>query len=188
MALNRRKQHNPHYLPALPLYLLFAVILGACTLSHGPWPGREADLSTAAEGYLAAFLIEPIQNGQVFCATETLDVEQTGEAIKAFLWALCIEYYPYRGVLQVGAGFSGPLMVYMFENEPGYLATGFALPRDGALFPGDVERIFPPAAVERMCLEDSACCSARVYRLEGVLEGRAHEEFDLPVATKSPSS
>jgi len=174
--------------------LLFAASLAACSTLHAEFPGLDQDLAAAVDGYLAAFLIEPVQGGQVYCATETLAVEQVGDAVKAWVWTLCEEFYAERGVLRVGSGFSGPLMVYLLANmeqhipsagEHAYMATGFAQPRDGSLWAGDIERIFPPGAIERMCLEDSDCSSARIERLEAELAVRTLADSGLPTATST---
>jgi len=177
--------------------LLLTAGSAACGTLPAEWPGLDRDLTKAVDGYLAAFLVEPVQGGQVYCASETLEVEQVGNAVKAWVWVLCEEFFPDRGILQVGAGFSGPLMVYLFSNEqdslpgvskPTYMATGFAQPRDGSLMAEDIERIFPAAAIERMCLADLSCTNSRVARLEAIVEGQVQEEFNLPVATSSFSS
>lgn len=172
--------------------LMIASGLTACGLSGAGWPGLNSDLTAAVDGYLAAFLIEPVYGGQVYCASETLEVEQTGDAVKAWVWALCEEFYPVEGALQVGAGHNGPLMVYLFSNEedflpglddPTYMATGFSAPRDGSLLAEDIARFFPPSAIERMCLEDADCSKARIERLEGALEQKVHLQSPLPIAT-----
>ncbi|MEJ2011029.1 MAG: hypothetical protein P8X64_02265 [Anaerolineales bacterium] len=172
--------------------LMLASGLAACVLPGAGWPGLNSDLTSAVDGYLAAFLIEPAHGGQVHCASETLEVEQTGDAVKAWVWALCEEFYRVEGALQVGASHNGPLIVYLFSNEddflpgledPTYMATGFSAPRDGSLLADDIARFFPPAAIERMCLEDADCGNARTERLEEALEQKVHLHCPLPIAT-----
>ena len=177
--------------------LLLAAGSAACGGLPAEWPGLDRDLTNAVDGYLAAFLVEPVQGGKVYCASETLAVEQVGNSVNAWVWVLCEEFFADRGTLQVGAGFSGPLMVYLLSNaqdsppgvsEPTFMATGFAKPRDGSLMAEDIERIFPAAAIERMCLADLSCTNSRVARLESTVEGQAQVEFKLPIATSSFSS
>jgi len=178
----------------LPVACLLPLALAACGTLEAGSPGLQEELAPAVNGYLSMFVVEPVHDGQVFCASETLGVERTGNAIKAWVWALCEELYPEQGVLQPGAGFSGPVMVYLLSNTERYLpssgdqymATGMARPRDGSLMAGDIQRMFPAEAIERMCPDDAACARARVERLQAELAVGAQSELGLPLATAAP--
>lgn len=194
MHLERGKLFAAHRSRTMLLAALLAALVGGCSTSLTQKPGMDAGLSSAVEGYLAAFLIEPAYGGQVYCASETLEVEQVGDAIKAWVWAVCEEFYVEEGVLQVGSGFSGPLMVYLLSNEqdyqPGardrsYMATGYAKPGDGSEMADDINRIFPRSAIESMCMDDSSCMQARIDHLQAALEAKVHTQTPLPVATPS---
>jgi hypothetical protein len=179
---------------ASAVLILIAAGLAACELPGANWPGLDSDLTAAVDGLLAAFLTDPASGGRVYCTSQTLAVEQIGDAIKARVWAQCEALYPVYGVLQVGAGCSGPLMVYLFSNEEDYLpglswvmnmTTGFSFPRDGSLLTEDIERFFPPAATGRMCLEDAGCSNARTEHLEKALVQKVRTRSPLPIATHS---
>ena len=179
----------------LPVAFLLPLALAACSTLQPEAPGLQVELAPAVNGYLSMFLVEPVHGGKVFCASETLGVERTGNAIKAGVWALCEELYPEQGALQQGAGYSGPLMVYLLSNKERYLpssgdqyvATGMARPRDGSLMAGDIQRMFTAETIERMCLDEAACARARFERLGAELAAQAQSELGLPLATAAPN-
>jgi hypothetical protein len=141
------------------------------------------DLTWVAEDYLRDHIFEPAFGGRIFCESEVLQVVQQGDAIKAYLWVLCAEYYPEGEALQMGTAVSEPLLVYMLERDGQYLATGFAEPRSGELQLADIQRIFPPEAIAGMCLADVACSNTRVQRLMTTLEMYAENNLLSPIAT-----
>lgn len=177
--------------PAMRLAILVvsslasSLFASSCSLTSSfSQPAASEDLAIVAAHYLEAHLFEPSFGGQVFCATEMLHVDQQGTAIKAYVWAMCIEYYEDNQILQAGTAASEPLMVYMIEYEGSTLASGFAEPRDGSLFADDIIRMFPVEAVERMCLEDIDCKNARMQLLEAGIEEQVKRAYNLPIATQ----
>jgi len=173
-----------HFLPLIALALGLSVCMGGC------WPSStvvnhpsNVDLATVAARYLDDHIFAPTFGGHVFCETEILHLERQGSAIKAYVWALCIEYYKEGQTMQMGTAVSEPLVVYMIEHEDSTLASGFAESRDGALFAEDIQQMFPDEAVERMCLGDIPCRNARVHRLEGGIAEQVRRAYNLPIAT-----
>jgi hypothetical protein len=165
--------------------LASSLFASSCSLvSSFGQPAASEDLAIVAAQYLEAHLFEPSFGGQVFCATEMLHVDQQGTAIKAYVWAMCIEYYEDNQILQAGSAASEPLLVYMIEYEGSTLATGFAEPRGGSLFAEDIKRIFPDGALAKMCLEDIDCKNARRQRLEAGIEEQVKRAYNLPIATR----
>ena len=138
-----------------------------------PLPWRT--LSAVAEAFLEVHLFEPAFAGQVLCASEVLDHERRGEASFLYLWVLCAEFYPTDAGLQMGTAVSEPLMIYLLDHEGKTLATGFAEPRSGDWFAEDIQRIFTPMAIKRMCLGDSGCNNDRIDQLEDILAERVED-------------
>lgn len=170
----------------IALTMMAASVANSCSLTstppaENPW---DENLNWVAAHYLEDRLFDPSFGGQVFCATEMLHLDKQGTAIKAYVWALCIEYYEGDQTLHMGTAVSEPLLIYMIELQGRTRASGFAEPRDGPHFSEDINHMFPNEAVERMCLEDLHCKNARVQQLEAVIVDLVTQTYNQPIATQ----
>ena len=169
----------------IALASLLMLFISSCSLipTTVKYPADE-DLASVVARYLDGHIFEPSFGGQVFCATEMLHLDQQGTAIKAYVWAFCIEYFEEGPSLQMGTAVSEPLLVYMIEHEGRTLASGYAEPRDGTLYAEDIKRMFPDEAVSRMCLGDISCSNDRTQRLQTGVDKRMRQIYNLPIATQ----
>ncbi len=154
-------------------FLLLAIIisLAACK------PASPAYL-TPVEAYLAANITPAYSGGVVFCAYDLLDAQARAGSAEVYVWALCGEYTLEGETVVMQSGVSVPVALHLQESGGGYVVVGHEMPGDGTDYWPSIQRIFPPQAIERMCLSDSSCYNERAERLQREVEQKAEEYYN----------
>ena len=134
----------------LPGALLAAgVLAGACAEARAPAVRGGVNVPVAVGGnslepaVIRGFLAEELgftsQGGRVFCSYEVLG----REGARVFLGTVCEELVPVGDSLVVGSGRGGPVALVVDTGAGAVRIVGVQVPGDGALYRGDVGRIFP---------------------------------------------
>lgn len=160
-------------MPTKGLFLLaFLLLLVACA-------PPSADYLTPVEGYLAANLKGASFGGVVFCAYDLLDAQVQAGSAEVYVWALCGEYTLSGETVVMQSGVSVPAALHLQKSGGGYVVLGHETPGDGTDYWPGIQRLFPPQAIERMCIGDIPCYNERAERLQRAVEEKAEEYYGL---------
>jgi len=102
------------------------------------------ELKTVMRTYLEQNLGETGFGGKVFCAHNVLGINESGEQIHVYVYAVCQEYYLKGEDLTKGTGSALPVALLVQKTGSQYRVVSHEVPGDGSRFSADVERIFPP--------------------------------------------
>ena len=163
---------------------IVSLLLVGC-IRAGEYPGEisvsDGESHTGeVEAYLEANVGIASFGGQVFCAHEVLDAQQSADR-QLFLWALCLEYKLEQGVLQPGSGVSGPVMLQL-EEQGELNIVSFSVPRDGAYYGPDIRAIFPRGTWDQILprgKDGTARHNERVGRLQAAISERVERHFSV---------
>lgn len=154
------------------LLALVLVLLAACTPTS-------ADLLHPVNETLVQNVGQRYFGGKVFCAYDVLGTESWDDGVDVYVWALCGEYTLDNDVLTLGTASSLPVALHMQKSNGQYTVTSYEVPRDGIDYGPSIQRIFPPDAIEKMCVGNSNCYNERAQRLQNEIEQKAGENYGL---------
>ena len=103
-----------------------------------------AELKGPTNTYLEQKLGEKGFGGKTFCAHKVFGIDQSGDQIHTYIYAVCQEYYLKGQDLTKGTGLALPAALFVQKNGAQYRVVSHETPGDGARFSADVERLFPP--------------------------------------------
>lgn len=116
-------------------FLLFAIV--ACNRGGSQTVSAKDD--GVIQSYLDQKVLSPLFGGKVFSAHKVLG---TAEG-KVYVWALLQEYYKKDNKLEMGTGWSVPLVLTVQNGTNGMVVSEHKYPGDGSLFTTDVKSLFP---------------------------------------------
>jgi hypothetical protein len=154
------------------LLALVLALLAACT------PASPEPL-TPVESYLVENIGQAYSGGKVFCAYNVLGTESRDNVANVYVWALCGEYTLDNGVLTLSTASSLPVALHMQKSNGQYTVTSYEVPRDGIDYGPSIQRIFPPDAIEKICVTNTDCYNERAERLQNKIEQKAGEYYAL---------
>ena len=102
-----------------------------------------ADSESVIDDYLAQNIERPGFGGKVFCSHKALDIEDKGERVNEYVFALCQEYRARDGGLSEGTGTAIPVVIQMERRGQSYQVVAQQVPGDSPRFASDVKRMFP---------------------------------------------
>jgi hypothetical protein len=139
--------------------VIFSVLLSVGLLllnCRSQQPQLSSEMLTAHQKELAAQLHDVTTNyvdktigvasfgGKPFCAYRILDVEESGDNINEYVFAICQEYYLKDNTkLAKGTGVSLPVALNIGKRDGAFRILGHQEPADGDRYSVDVQRIFP---------------------------------------------
>ena len=147
-------------------------LLAACT------PASPEPL-TPVESYLVENIGQAYSGGKVFCAYNVLGTESRDNVANVYVWALCGEYTLDNGVLTLSTASRLPVALHMQKSNGQYTVTSYDVPRDGIDYGPSIQRIFPPDAIEKICVTNTDCYNERAERLQNEIEQKAGEYYAL---------
>jgi hypothetical protein len=153
----------------------------------------------AVQSILKSYLVQNVgfvtYGGKAFCAYFPLVEpvrEPDGATVHLYLWVLCQEYYREGQGLQKGTGVSLPVAIELVGAPGGYQFNSYKVPRDGTLYPKDIQAEFPPSTWEGIwptSQEEVEAANARIQQLEAETKAEADREFAAaPQLTPSTST
>lgn len=155
-------------------FLLFAIVLSLAACKPA-----SSDYLTPVEEYLAENIQDAYFGGVIFCAYDLLDAQARAGNADVYVWALCGEYTLEGETVVMQSGTSVPVALHLQESGRGYVVVGHEMPGDGTDYWPSIQRIFPPQAIERMCLSDIPCYNERAERLQREVEQKAEEYYNV---------
>lgn len=154
-----------------------ALLLFALLLPCGCTPASP-DVLAPVDAYLTAHIVEANFGGQVFCAYDVLGMEIRLNEGDVYVWALCAEYYPGDGRLQIGSAASLPVALSMVMDANGnFVVAGHHRPGEGSAYGTSIRQIFPPEVIRAMCEGETGCYNERAWRLEEDTAAQAQTFF-----------
>ena len=112
-----------------------------------------AEMKATLKSYLEQNISEKGFGGKAFCAYKVLGIEQNGEQIRTYIYAICQEYYLKGQDLTKGTGLALPIALLMQKDGSEYRVVSHEAPHDGDRYSTDVERIFPRNLHKRIFAE-----------------------------------
>jgi hypothetical protein len=152
------------------LLALVLALLAACTPTS-------ADFLLPVNDFLVQNVGQRYFGGKVFCAYDVLGTGPRDDGVDVYVWALCGEYTLDNSVLTLGTASSLPVALHMQKSNGQYTVTSYEVPRDGIDYGSSIQRIFPPAAIEKMCETNADCYNERAQRLQNEIEQKAGEVY-----------
>jgi len=102
-----------------------------------------AELRDVTKTYLESHLGVAGFGGKSFCAYKVMELDQSEERLREFVYAVCQEYYLKNGVVEEGTGLGLPVVLTLRRTGLMYQVVGHQTPGDGGQYSRDVERLFP---------------------------------------------
>jgi Putative amidase domain len=120
---------------------------GFRTFANNKLSPKDQQLAAEMKGPIKTYLEQNVGEigfeGKTFCAHKVLGIDQSGDQIDAYIYAMCQEYYLKGQDLTKGTGLALPVALLVQRNGTQYRVVSHETPGDGARFSADVERIFP---------------------------------------------
>jgi hypothetical protein len=154
------------------ILVLILALLAACTPAS-------PDILAPVENALVEDIGQASFGGKVFCSYDVLGSEARADSADMYVWALCGEYYVDNDMLTLGTASSLPVAFHMQKAGSAYEVIGFEIPSDGMDYMPSIQRIFPPASIQKMCHENPDCYNERAQRLQNAIEQKAREFYGL---------
>lgn len=165
-------------------FLLSVILLPACTIMNrkpaASSPNPSVTYLAHVQDYLVKHIVQANFGGRVFCAYDVLGADMLSDRADVYVWALCAEYYREGEILTMGTASSLPVAMHMQISSGGYQMVSSEVPEDGIGYGASLQRIFPEAAIERMCHDNADCYNERANRLEGATKQQAEEFYSAP--------
>lgn len=121
------------------LLILFSLLFAIVACNRGGSQTVSAKDDGVIQSYLDQKVLSPLFGGKVFSAHKVLG---TAEG-KVYVWALLQEYYKKDNKLEMGTGWSVPLVLTVQNGTNGMVVSEHKYPGDGSLFTTDVKSLFP---------------------------------------------
>jgi hypothetical protein len=118
------------------LTLFFLVFAIACNTKIKSLSQNDSD---AIQKYLDEKVMQPSFGGRVFSAFKLLKQESG----KLNIWAYMQEYYRKDGKMEIGSGWSVPMVINIEETSSGIKIKDHFTPGDGDRFSEDIRAHFP---------------------------------------------
>ncbi|HEX8706816.1 MAG TPA: hypothetical protein VF723_01025 [Pyrinomonadaceae bacterium] len=130
----------------LALLALLALLVG-CGGNYYQLTAEQKILAARLKAISGEYLVRKIAHasfgGNVFCAFKVLDIEERGDQVNEYLYAVCQEYSLRDGRLKEGEGLAMPVAL-SFRKEAGtYRVVEHRTAGDGSRYASDIKRIFP---------------------------------------------
>jgi hypothetical protein len=109
--------------------------------------------------------------GKVFCAYKSLGVEESGDEVKEYVYALCQEYSRSGGGVNKGTGLKLPLVLHLRKQGGSYAVLNHQAPRDAG-YKREIEQLFPREMQDEIFSLESNSAS-----LEAEAEAEARDYF-----------
>lgn len=145
------------FAPVIAGFILLGMI--QCDERHGKSSSQQlssreiqlaAELKDVTKNYLVEKFGETGFGGKAFCAYKVLEIEQKGEDINEYVYAVCQEYYDKDGELRKGTGSGLPVALILRKEGEAYKVVTHKVPGDGNRYSRDVEQIFPKRTHEEI--------------------------------------
>jgi hypothetical protein len=155
--------------------------LGRYNLATGAPAGNVSPDEISA--YLAGKIGSASFGGRVFCAHQLLG----SDADHLYLLALCEEYYPKDGMLELGTGISVPVVLVLGHSDGRDSITGHVLPVDGEGYGSSIKANFPENTwrfIFSSTTEDIVSYNALTASFEQEVCQQAQAVYGLPCRPK----
>lgn len=152
-----------HYFSATFLILICIIIMTACNNTSTTITAADTD---AIQKYLDEKVMTPAFNGKVFSAHKVFKKDTD----KIYVWAYMQEYYKKDNKIELGSGWSLPLVLNVEEKDGGLVIKSHVAPGDGNLYFEDIKKIFPSEIQQQVQTFDS---SPEISGLQNATKKRA---------------
>lgn len=161
----------------LAVFLVALITAAGCEIfANDQLSPKQEQLAAQMKGTIKTYLEQNISEigfgGKAFCAYRMLGIDQSGEQIHAYIYALCQEYYLKGQDLTKGTGLAMPVALRVQKDGAQYRVVSHETPHDGSRFSVDVERIFPRNLHKRIFAEPQ-----NTQAIQGEIENDAGQYF-----------
>jgi len=118
------------------LSILFLLTLASCSSGTHEISQRKSDI---LQKYLDEKVMQPIWGGKVFSAFKIF--EEVGDTL--YIWAYIQEYYKEENNIELGTGWSVPMVISIEDTLSEITIKKLFIPGDGDMYEKDIKKNFP---------------------------------------------